>query len=1848
MCVSILLTVFPYTVFASSAATLSDKVSDSTPNNGVELTKSVVYDPATGKVTTTIETYTTGKVTSATATKPTDIIFVLDTSGSMAWAFNGTQNYSSERLKSMQASVNSFIDATATHNAGTTDPEKMHSIALISFASRSSVIADFTAVNESSASTLKSYVNALTANGATAVDYGLTDAAELLADRASEDGGKYAEREKVVIVLTDGDPTHGSSYSERVAYDAVNDALFIKSAGAKVYTIGIFNGADPSGTDESNVFMNYVSSNYPNAYGYTEITGNIRPRTEYHIAAGDGENTSGYYLTASDAGSLNNIFESISQTIGKPDIELGSTATLVDVVSDFFTIEGIGTNPNVSAQVADYLGGGNWDTPKDDNSVGIAVTGTDTITVNGFNFDKNYVSETARDGFYGKKLILTFVTTPNYNAIDGASFASTAIPTNDTAALLDSTGTAVEYVTPPTLPANKVTYKKDTAGTSATVAEYLRFPGASVTLIAKPADTAEYIYSEWTSSDITVNPGDTGFTMPQSDVVFTSTASQKNYTVSYEYRGTVPQGTTPSTAPAAETHAVNATVTLPTVTVPEGYVFSGWREAGDDMVLEPAQTEFTMPANDLHFYASFSALDNTYKVEHYLMDTNGNYPAIPDHSNNYEGVKTGDTVTATAPNHTGFTYDVTKTTAENGKMTADTVPLPKGTVLANGKLVLKVYYKRNSYTVTYQYDGDVPSSASPATDKLGELTVTAYYGETVDIADAAKADGYTFSGWRIYTGDTTISADGKMVMPNGNVILHGSFTANGDTKYYIEHYFENLDDDGYTLDNSKTSERTGKTDTTAYAEPLSGSEIIGFTYDAAKTAADGLVSGKISGDPDNPLVLKLYYSRTRHEVTYEYTGSVPASANPDEAELADEPYTATYKYGQKVTIADKATADGYTFVGWNIVGTDITVNESDNSFTMPARDVVLTGHFNPIPTSYTVQHYLENTDSSYTMVTPETVYSDGIFVNDTVTGVPNSYNTYTYDVNVTKANNPTDLTVTASGVTGKALADGALVIKLYYTRNAYDLTYRFENNPGNVTVPPTQKSIKHGTKVDLADITAPAGYTFDGWYYGETLVGDSLTMPRSNVVVVGRFNAKNDVTYTVKYYLQDLDGAGYTEVTDDGYTLTGTTGAYVTAATKEYTGFSFNTSKSTWNGHIKGDGSLVLELYYDRNSYTVTYHYLGVPPAGVEITLDGTPVTLTAPSYIISTETVVYGTPMTVKSPLAADEYEFRGWFTSNLNVSAFTELGAGNAYTMPAHNVSFQGTLYDYTVSYDLNGGTLNGSDTVNSISVDWNDADLIPDGTPVKDEMFFSGWTYESKDGYVSASDKYSDLADDYTVQSILLTAEYAPGYRVSYDWGTENIPDGVTLPTDTNLYRDGASYRVDTIYNDTFKVQTHDEYGNVNGEYSFSGWTDPSNGTISGASVVITGSWTFTTVEVDKWDVIYEWYDAPDIAEIPDSVLDIVNGATHTVDTTYTTDTEIIYGSAIYTFLGWDKSGTLTVTEDITIVGRWVTDVYTPTPEDGSVRLIKVDADDNSKHLANVVFELYGPSDDFCGIYTTDSNGEIFIEHLELGQYYFYETRSAEGYIIDSTRLYFTVDPYETAEVIVENEKAAVPEVFTGDHFAYIIGRDDGLVHPEANITRAEVATIFFRLLSEDTRNTYLTRSNSFTDVNEGDWYNTAISTMAAMGIVNGRPDNSFDPNAFITRAEFAAIAARFEEHGNTSDASFMDIYDHWAKKEINIAANNGWVLGYEDGTFKPDQLITRAEAMTMVNRVTQRIPESANDLLDDMVVWPDNRDVSKWYYLMIQEATNSHYYKRKVNGYEYWTELREIPDWTVWEK
>lgn len=214
---------------------------------------------------------------------------------------------------------------------------------------------------------------------------------------------------------------------------------------------------------------------------------------------------------------------------------------------------------------------------------------------------------------------------------------------------------------------------------------------------------------------------------------------------------------------------------------------------------------------------------------------------------------------------------------------------------------------------------------------------------------------------------------------------------------------------------------------------------------------------------------------------------------------------------------------------------------------------------------------------------------------------------------------------------------------------------------------------------------------------------------------------------------------------------------------------------------------------------------------------------------------------------------------------------------------------------------------------------------------------------------------------------------------------------------------------------------------------------------------------------------------------------------------------------------------------------------------------------------------------------------------------------------------------------------------DHYAYIVGYEDGTIRPNGHITRAEAATVFFRLLTDKARDANLTDRSPYPDVSAGAWYNKAIATLSRMGILSGYEDGSFRPNATVTRAEFAAMAARFDTEAKPVDTPFTDLTGCWAADEIAKAYGKGWVNGYGDNTFRPNGPITRAEAVTLINRVLRRLPETDKDLLPDERTWPDNPETF-WGYLALQEASNSHLYDRKRDGYETQTKLLPPRDWS----
>ena len=599
--------------------------------------------------------------------------------------------------------------------------------------------------------------------------------------------------------------------------------------------------------------------------------------------------------------------------------------------------------------------------------------------------------------------------------------------------------------------------------------------------------------------------------------------------------------------------------------------------------------------------------------------------------------------------------------------------------------------------------------------------------------------------------------------------------------------------------------------------------------------------------------------------------------------------------------------------------------------------------------------------------------------------------------------------------------------------------------------------------------------------------------------------------------------------------------------------------------------------------------------------------------------------------------YKFHGWKISGTGYTDNDQVSSGNAVTIRGGNLELiaQWKKTPFTVTYEYTGTVPAGAPAVPASSQHTCDESVTVAAVSAPNGYRFTGWV---ADDIVIDNDTFTMPARDVKFTGSFVKDD-TQWYSVKYTWA--DAPEGVTLPTGTETYLGVAAAKaaVDKKYTNGYQFSGSDGYF-----YTFSGWNE---GTVNGQVVTFTGSWTKGNKDNSQWYTVkYTWADAPEGVTLPTDTETYlgVAAAKAAVDKKYTNGYQFSGSDGyFYTFSGWNE-GTVNG-QVVTFTGSWTKGDKDPSKwatvtfnsNGGSaVASQTVKSSATATKPTNPTRSGYT----FAGWYT---DNEKFTTKYDFATPV---TKNITLYAKWNTN-YVPYYPPVPPTVKIEDDDAL--GLNTTDHFAYIVGYGNGEVRPQNNITRAEVATIFFRLLTDDVRDENLTKTNRYSDVAATAWYNTAVSTLSSMGIITGYPDGTFRPNAAITRAEFAAIAARFDNNGDKAAAKFSDIANHWAKDEISIAYNNGWITGYPNGTFGPQRDITRAETMTLVNRVLNRQPETEDDLLPNMTVWTDNANPKAWYYLAVQEATNSHYYKFKTNSkYEKWTELRETRVWTQLEK
>ena len=469
-----------------------------TADNGLELSKTATAN-GNGSYTIRMEAYTTGTVTTSTKTVPVDIVLVLDQSGSMAYDFDGnsTSTNTARRQYAMKQAVNNFISSVSEKYSSEAD----HRISVVTFGSSASTLQDWTNVNEDGKGTLQTAINGLPVipSGATNVAAGMERAENLMGRGYNYTGGN-TQRQKVVIVFTDGVPTTETDFDTTVATSAIASAKNLKDAGATVYTIGIFSGANPDelygasgfdtnsdgtvgsqwikdawglfpGTDfpeadrpAGNRFLNYLSSNCPEAVsvGLERSTNGLailHYKITYKITANSPRTDSNYYLTANDSGSLNTIFQTISENIQSANIDLGSETVVKDTVSPYCDVPAETTD--IKLYTASAKENGTFENPQNAPSDVKATISGNAVSVTGFDFNANFVSDTAKsDGSYGKKLIIEFTVTPKADFLGGND-----VPTNDwqNTGVYDKSGAEVEkFANPTTTPTVNVPIKNVT------------------------------------------------------------------------------------------------------------------------------------------------------------------------------------------------------------------------------------------------------------------------------------------------------------------------------------------------------------------------------------------------------------------------------------------------------------------------------------------------------------------------------------------------------------------------------------------------------------------------------------------------------------------------------------------------------------------------------------------------------------------------------------------------------------------------------------------------------------------------------------------------------------------------------------------------------------------------------------------------------------------------------------------------------------------------------------------------------------------------------------------------------------------------------------------------------------------------------------------------------------------------------------------------------------------------------------------------------------------------------------------------------------------------------------------
>lgn len=1081
-------------------------------------------------------------------------------------------------------------------------------------------------------------------------------------------------------------------------------------------------------------------------------------------------------------------------------------------------------------------------------------------------------------------------------------------------------------------------------------------------------------------------------------------------------------------------------------------------------------------------------------------------------------------------------------------------------------------------------------------------------GNTIPPANPARP-GFSFEGWYEESGKQFTF--GSQLTSNITLIAH--WKSNTSTKYTVIHWQEKADESGWSLHETET--KTGGTDAQTAAAAKSYD---GFT---AQTITQQTING------DGSTIVNVYYKRNVYDVKF---FTIKYAWLSGKYVKDKEIYCITAKYGANIS-------EKWPGGIWTTSPGGSTFQESIGTMPLGGDEFFKTDQGNA-----KAYYYLESLAGDYVLHHTDTGGASSSTVTD-----EDRYPITGFTCN------------TAKSAKNGAWYNGA---KFYYDRNSYQIVFMNHGSKEKELVKKYEQSIADAGYTP----TAPANmqdYTFGGWFDNQKCEGSAYVftgkkMPAHHLTLYAKWVPK---TYSVTVYdvdrtkvietFTDVPMGGTileSQMPEDKVTL-GTGDTFLGwMDMQDHMPFHFDTEihrdyklyAKTGNAeqfavtYARGGGSgnaPVDSNKYARGAQAVVLPATGVTPPegkvflywsaagdstrcypGGKLTVTGN-MTLTA-VYGQKTEAVT----VTYHSNFATDKTDMTAAMPNNSTITlpGYTglDLPENPGYTFAGWNTQADGLGKTYQPGGKVLVDTM---DPGNHLYAIW----VKGTGTPYEVHHYL-----ERLEGAYPYVPKEKDNLRGETGAWTAAAAKSYDGFT-PMGFAQERIKaDGSTV---VKIFYTRNSYLLtykDSLSAGVYASQTY-KYGAAvtaiaaptKTGYTFTGWSPTVPATMPPEARTVYAQWRKTTPDTVVFDpnningktlaakslTVYSGSAPWETFEV------VVKEPAGTQRSSGTV--RLSGGSQFASFTGFDlitfpAAGTYTFT-----VGE----------VDRNTRYMSYD---RNLYTLTVKVEEKGGMLVISDVYYTNAAG-----------------RSYRDFPIVFSNTYGSYTPY----VPVVPPKTP-DKLNADDHFAYVIGYPDGGVHPHATITRAETATIFFRLLTEKTRKDNLTKYHSFRDVPQGAWYNAAVATMAKLKIITGYPDGTFQPDAPVTRAEFAAIAARFDEKSARTTASFRDIYGHWAERYISRSAELGWIRGYTDNTFRPDQSITRAEAMALINRVLNRNPESKDDLLRSMNIFNDNLDTAKWYYLDVQEAANSHDFIRKANGYEMWKKLRADPDWKALER